>query len=57
MTMNARVYMKFQEMLAEMGKQKPYTETAMQERVPRYLEFAETTDGRDRCFDVQVCGI
>ena len=57
MTRNARVYMKFQEMLAEKEKQKPYTETALQERVPRYLEFAEPTDGRARLFYFQVCGI
>ena len=48
--------MKCQELMAEKETQKPYTDTAVQERVPRYLEFAEPTDGRTIFFDVQVRG-
>ena len=57
MIRNARVYMRFQELLADQETHKPYTDTAVHVKVPRALEFADPDDGRTRFFDFQVAGI
>ena len=50
MARNARVYMRFQEMLTELEKSKPYREATEQNKVPITLEFAEPADDRIRFF-------
>ena len=57
MKRNARVYIKFQELMAEAEQVKPFTELAEQRKIPKSLEFPEPRDSRARFFDFQVVGI
>ena len=56
MIRNARAYMRFQEMLTELEKSKPYTDASEQNKLPITLEFADPADDRIRFFDFQVAG-
>ena len=57
MIRNSRVYLRFQEMLTELEKSKPYTDASDQSKVRIILEFADPADDRIRFFDFQVAGI
>ncbi len=57
MKRNARVYIKFQELMAEAEKIKPFTELAERRKIPKSIEFPVPEDSRARFFDFQVAGI
>ena len=54
---NARVFIKFQEMLKDVEKKQPFIAAGAEDKVPITLEFADPWDENLRYVDFQVAGI